>query len=373
MVSQQVDQRLHRFANPHHAGRQRGARQIATEAIEQTRLAVQRQAVLVFGCNAPRQCRFSEQPLGDDARRRRSGLDAGIAARVGVLHALVLQHADLLRHDVQLFADLHADLDKRLTVMRAYPLRGWQLVTDFNMRQTGVKRLAPTLLAHVASHHDLRRAVLFLGRRCLLAWGQCFGLVEEEIFLFGSARFALGREQLALEGLQLLLQQIALDRHHAQRRLERFVFAGGDGNGVWHGGLDRRDDAAFTPPDDTPVPDAVAPPRCRSLRVTNAAVRRSISPPLLRAAIRSGSFSSRLNSSQKLLRSQSRILMRSARRLRNTYMAAANGSSPSDCSTNAARPLMDCRESTASRCRYTFKPTSKRNISAGSKAHRQSP
>jgi len=41
----------------------------------------------------------------------------------GVLDPLVLDHADLLRHDVELFADLDANLDQSLAIEGADAFR----------------------------------------------------------------------------------------------------------------------------------------------------------------------------------------------------------------------------------------------------------
>ena len=119
VIAQQIDDRLHRFADPDHAGRQRVARQVAAETTKQCRLPVERQRVLVLGGGHPGQRRFGQQSLGDDPCRRRGHLDALIAARTGVLDPLVLDDADLLRNDVQLFADLDTDFHQRLAVVRA--------------------------------------------------------------------------------------------------------------------------------------------------------------------------------------------------------------------------------------------------------------
>ncbi|BCL86248.1 hypothetical protein MAFF211471_13310 [Ralstonia solanacearum] len=61
----------------------------------------------------------------------------------------MLDHSDLLRHDVQLLAHLHADLDQGLAVVRADALRFGQLVTDFDSRQRRIKRKRPRIDALV--------------------------------------------------------------------------------------------------------------------------------------------------------------------------------------------------------------------------------
>ena len=98
-------------------------------------------------------------------------------------------------------------------------------------RQGRVQRLAAALGALVRRHLDL----LVLGLRgCRL--GLCafdLGFVEEQVLLVRGAGFALGVEELALEAVELLLEQVAFGAHHAQlaeclgqRLLQRFEFFG---------------------------------------------------------------------------------------------------------------------------------------------------
>ncbi|MNS91007.1 hypothetical protein D3C72_1250800 [compost metagenome] len=91
--------------------------------MQQGCLAVQRQAILILRGDAPGQRRFGKQSLGNNARRCRRRLDAAVAAWAGVLDPLVLDHADLLRHDVELFADLDANLDQSLAIKGADAFR----------------------------------------------------------------------------------------------------------------------------------------------------------------------------------------------------------------------------------------------------------
>ena len=116
----------------------------------------------------------------------------------------MLDHPDLLGNDVQLFADLNADLDQGLAVMGADALRLGQLVPDDLPGQRRVEGLAPALLAHMG-HHRGARGFLFLGRRRLRRGGEGLGLVEEEVALLGAARLGLGGEELVQESFELLL------------------------------------------------------------------------------------------------------------------------------------------------------------------------
>jgi hypothetical protein len=90
-------------------------------------------------------------------------------------------------------------------------------------------------------------AYLLFPSRWSSAGGQRLGLIEEQILLLRTSHLTLGSKQLALECLQLFLQQIPFDRHHTQlttraRNLfaQRILFLGGDGDGGWHSELDRR-------------------------------------------------------------------------------------------------------------------------------------
>jgi hypothetical protein len=74
-------------------------------------------------------------PLGDDPGRHRGQLDALIATRTGVFDALMLNDADLLRNDVQLFADLDADFHQGFAIVRTNPFRLRQLMANDLARQ----------------------------------------------------------------------------------------------------------------------------------------------------------------------------------------------------------------------------------------------
>jgi hypothetical protein len=113
-----------------------------------------------------------------------------------------------------LLADLYADLAQCRAVMRAHALVLGQFVAPHLARQGRIQRLAAWLRALVRGHGYL--LVLGLGG-CRL--GRCtfdLGLVEEQVLLMRGADFALGFEELALEAVELLLEQVTLGAHHAQ-------------------------------------------------------------------------------------------------------------------------------------------------------------
>lgn len=120
----------------------------------------------------------------------------------------MLDHPHLLRNDVELLGYFDADLDQHRAVVGADPLGFRQFMTDDLARQRRIERLAPALLARVRQNLALRQR-LFGGQRPGRRQG--FGFVEEQILLLGSACFRFGVEQLAQEGVELLLQKVALD------------------------------------------------------------------------------------------------------------------------------------------------------------------
>ena len=69
--------------------------------------------------------------------------------------------AHLLRNDVELLADLHADLAQGRAVVRAHALALGQVVSNHFARQRRIERLAPALGALVARHLDLVVVSLF--------------------------------------------------------------------------------------------------------------------------------------------------------------------------------------------------------------------
>jgi hypothetical protein len=126
----------------------------------------------------------------------------------------VADHAHLLRHDIQLLADLHADLAQGRAVVRAHTLVLRQFVAPHIARQGRIQRLAAALGALVRRHLDLLALGLGGCRLGLRAFD--LGLVEEQVLLVRGADLALGVEELALEAVELLLEQVAFGAHHAQ-------------------------------------------------------------------------------------------------------------------------------------------------------------
>ena len=107
---------------------------------------------------------------------------------------MVLDDADLLGNDVELFADFNADLDQGDTVVGTNALRFRQLMADDVAWQIGVERLAATFLALMGRHVNFH-CRLFRDRRTCR--GQRFDFVEEHVLLLATTSFRFGIEQLA--------------------------------------------------------------------------------------------------------------------------------------------------------------------------------
>ena len=153
-----------------------------------------------------------KQSARDDAQRRRRDLDAKIAARAGILDALVLDDAKLLGDHVELLARFDADLDERMAVVGAEAFGFGEFVPNDFARQIGIERFAMTaLLARVRG--DRRFGSIFL-RGCRVR-AEHFGFVEQTR-LIRSARFALRAEQFAPVSAQSFLGEIALRCHEPQ-------------------------------------------------------------------------------------------------------------------------------------------------------------
>jgi hypothetical protein len=161
-------------------------------------------------------------------------LQAQVAAGAGVLDAVMLQDSHLLWNDVHLLADLGADLHQRVAVMGAHAIGLGQLVANDLTRQRWIQGLASALLALVPGH-QCRIFFVGLGWWCLIGRRECFSLVEEHVLLFAAARFALGGEELALQGPQPLDCQVPLGGHDAQFADERFAAPSGLGQGLLQG------------------------------------------------------------------------------------------------------------------------------------------
>ena len=100
--------------------------------------------------------------------------------------------------------------------MRTDTLGFGQFVAHHLARQGWVQRLAPALGPFVSGNLDSVVVGLgfFLGR--LGCRAERLGLVEEHVLLVACAGLALGGEQLALEFVELLLEQVALGARDAQ-------------------------------------------------------------------------------------------------------------------------------------------------------------
>ncbi len=120
-VPQQIDQGLKEGPGLDHPGRQRGPRQIDPDPGQDLLLTVQRQRILVF-----RDRDVGEEPRGGHAlrnglRRQRCGPDA-LPTGTGIPGALVLEHLDLCRDEIELLARDDADLGQPLPIVRTDPL-----------------------------------------------------------------------------------------------------------------------------------------------------------------------------------------------------------------------------------------------------------
>jgi len=225
VIAQQIDDRLHCFADPDHAAGQRIAGEVAAETANQCGLPVKGQRILIFGSGHPGQSSFGQQSLGNDPGWRRGDLDPLVAARTGVFDALVLNDANLLWNDVQLFADFDADFHQRLSVMGTNPFGCRQFMTNDLAGQCRIKGLATPLLAGMPGNLDAGVDGDFLGHRPIDR-SQRFRFVEE-VCLSIAARLALGGKEFAHEGPEFLLQEITLDLDDFEFAAQGFAF--GDG------------------------------------------------------------------------------------------------------------------------------------------------
>lgn len=204
----------------------------------------------------------------------------------------MLDHPYLLGNDVELFADLGADLDQHAAVMRANALGFGQLVTHDVPWQRGIEWFAAASLFAPMARHFNTGLIFFcrLGRR---RRRQGLRLVKEQILLPGTARFAACRIQLVQIRLHALLEQVPLDRHdpqlatqcdalflHFEQRVtilrcltQRFQFIDSDQD-VLHELFDNARPPWFTPCDDNDAQDGRAWLPGRSHRAAIATARR---------------------------------------------------------------------------------------------------
>ena len=124
-----------------------------------------------------------------------------------------------------MLAGFHADLGQRRAIVRAHALTLGQFVAHDLPRQRRIQRLAAALGALVSGNVNLVvRGFLGHGLR---RGAQLLGFVEEQVLLVrGVGGFALGVEELALEAVELLLEQVALGAQHAQFAREFLVAPG---------------------------------------------------------------------------------------------------------------------------------------------------
>ena len=137
-----------------------------------------------------------------------------------------------------MLADLHTDLAQARAVVRAHALVLGQFVAPHVARQRRIQRLAAAFGALVRRHVDL--LALGLGGRRLGPCAFDLGLVEEHVLLVRSADLAgllgFGVEELALEAVELLLEQVALGAHDAQFTGQRLALPVRIGQRLLQGG-----------------------------------------------------------------------------------------------------------------------------------------
>jgi hypothetical protein len=221
VVAQQVDDRLHRFADLDEARRQRIAREVAAEATQECCLPVQRQGVHILRGHHPGQCRFRQQSLGNDPCRCRRHLDALVAAGAGVFHPLVLDDPDLLGNDVELFADFDTDLDQATpswAQMRSDSGNSWRTMSRGRLGSSGLR---PRFLRVWAGIVDVHRRSSATG----VPAGASFGFVEEHVLLLATAYFRFGVEQLAQMGLEPFFEQADFDLQRAHLAAQSIALA----------------------------------------------------------------------------------------------------------------------------------------------------
>ena len=153
----------------------------------------------------PGQRCFGEQAFGDDARRCRRHANAVVTARARVFDALMLNHPHLLRHNVELLADVRADFHQRMAVMRADAFGFRQFMAHDLARQKRIERFATAFLAAVTGHLDR------FGRAFLGDWRavrrQRFGFVQKQIALSGiGPGFGFGGIQTMQKSIHAFLQ-----------------------------------------------------------------------------------------------------------------------------------------------------------------------
>ena len=140
-VARQVEQRLKRLGRADHPARHGLPRQAHTSPGHDMFQASQGQPVDVLGRDQASDGAVAGVTLGENLRSSRSGQRSVIAAGAGVALANMAQHPDLHRHDVQLFADVSADLHHRRAA-RAKPLRFGDFMDDIDAGQLGRQRQA---------------------------------------------------------------------------------------------------------------------------------------------------------------------------------------------------------------------------------------
>ena len=172
LLVQQIHQRHHQLAHPHHPPRQRRARQLHPDAPELLLLAVQRQPIDVLRGDDEREQPGAREALRQRLRRQRGGAKMPLAARAAVLAADMTQHPHLRRHDVELLAHHLGEAFKLDPVMRAGALGFRELMFDVDPLERIGQRGAHRARAPMGRDLGAGVGLGFLGRGHL-------GLVEQ--------------------------------------------------------------------------------------------------------------------------------------------------------------------------------------------------
>lgn len=141
-VAHQIQQRLQVFAALDHPARQGLAGDIDAVSAKYFFEPIQRQAVDVFGGQQHGQHAGAGHALFDQLSRFVSSDRCRFTATARVDLADVFDHADLHRHDFQLFAGFFAD-DVFTTAARAAQFVFGQFVDDFDARHYAQRSIAP--------------------------------------------------------------------------------------------------------------------------------------------------------------------------------------------------------------------------------------
>ena len=198
-------------------------------ALVNLRLAVERQVIGIFGDEHVRNRRFRRQAAFDQPRRGRRLDDDVLACAAGVFGSAHDQHSELRRHDIELLADVLANLVKLAPTARA----GLVLDVDNRLDARQMRRQSSTVRAPIA-----RRRRPLRGRSCLgfrsRARLSLLEVFEREQQLILRQRLGATAEAMALQFPDDLGQPFAADLLGDQHRLQCFGIVGKRVDGLRH-------------------------------------------------------------------------------------------------------------------------------------------